>query len=66
MYEQVLELQQAMIPLERKSTEYETKVQSLEGEKISLNQAVEHWKQRVNNLIQKHSQDKAEDSKKQM
>lgn len=62
---QVLDLQQAMVPLEQKSSEYETKVQSLEGEKISLNQAVEHWKQRVNNLLQKHSQERAEDETKQ-
>lgn len=62
---QVQDLQQAMIPVEKKCGELSNTVQNLEGEKITLTQAVEHWKQRVTNLTQKYNQEKADDNKTQ-
>lgn len=57
-------LQADMIPLESKGAELAMSVQTLEGEKSSLEQTVEHWRQRSVSLTEKYNREKVEDSNK--
>ncbi|XP_067928913.1 nucleoprotein TPR-like [Watersipora subatra] len=61
---EVLELQTSLSSLESKSAQLTMFNQNLEGEKVSLQKTVEHWKQRSSMLVEKHNREKADESTK--
>lgn len=63
-YLQVSQLSTDIVPLEGKITELNMSLQTLEAEKIALQNVSDHWKQRSDSLVQKFDQEKMEENKR--